>query len=197
MIKFEDYIYTDHNALPEDLCKEIIDRFEKDDRKREGHILRRGTVVVDKTLKDSEDLFITALKEWKDIDNILAKIVSENIQNYLDHCYKGFNKLDPVPTPFGSCRFEDAGYNVKSYNPGGYFNWHNDNTQEEQPRMFAMLYYLNDLTNDGGGHTEFADGTSVTPTVGKLVMFPAVWNFIHRGCPPLKYKKYIISTYIH
>ena len=73
MIKFEDYIYTDHNALSEDLCKEIIDRFEKDDRKREGHILRRGTVVVDKTLKDSEDLFITALKEWKDIDNILYK----------------------------------------------------------------------------------------------------------------------------
>ena len=80
MIKFEHYIYTNNNALPEDLCKEIIDRFEKDDRKQAGHILRRGQLVVDKTLKDSEDLFISPFKEWKDIDNILSKNVSRNFQ---------------------------------------------------------------------------------------------------------------------
>ena len=197
MIKFEDYIYTNHNALPEDVCKEIIDKFEKDDRKSDGYIIRRGEKVLDKTMKDSKDLYITDLEGWNDIDEILFRSVDENVQNYIDHCAEGFATLDPIPNPFEGDIFRDVGYNIKSYEPGAYFNWHNDNTNERQPRMFAMLYYLNDLTNDGGGHTEFADGTLVTPTVGKLVMFPAVWNYIHRGCPPLKYKKYIISTYIH
>ena len=197
MIKFEYYIYTNHNALPEDVCKEIIDKFEKDDRKSDGYIIRRGEKVLDKTLKDSKDLYITNLEGWNDIDEVLFRSVDENVQNYIDHCAEGFATLDPIPNPFEGDSFRDAGYNIKSYEPGAYFNWHNDNTNERQPRMFAMLYYLNDLTNDGGGHTEFADGTLVTPTVGKLVMFPAVWNFIHRGCPPLKHKKYIISTYIH
>lgn len=197
MIKFEDYIYTNHHALPADVCEEIINRFEKDDRKTDGYIFREGEKVVDKTLKDSKDLYITDLEEWKDIDEILAKNVGENIRNYLDHCEKGFSTLEPIPNPFEGSNFRDVGYNVKSYNPGGLFNWHSDNTNEERPRIFAMLYYLNDLVDDGGGCTEFADGTLVEPTVGKLVVFPALWTFIHRGCPPLKYKKYIISTYIH
>ena len=197
MIKFEDYIYTNHHALSADVCEEIINRFEKDNRKTDEYVLRRGEKVVDKTLKDSKDLYITNLEGWNDIDEVLSKSVGENVQNYIDHCAEGFATLDPIPSPFEGDNFRDVGYNIKSYEPGAYFNWHNDNTNETQPRMFAMLYYLNDLTDDGGGHTEFADGTLIDPTVGKLVMFPAVWNFIHRGCPPLKYKKYIISTYIH
>ena len=61
--------------------------------------------------------------------------------------------------------------------------------------MIAMLFYLNDVRN--GGETEFISGKKVRPSTGKLVMFPATWNFIHRGVPPKKSKKYIISSYLH
>ena len=92
--------------------------------------------------------------------------------------------------------FDDHGYNVKAYEPGGYFHWHDDFViDRKSPRMIAMLFYLNHVGQ--GGYTEFINGRKVHPSIGRLVMFPATWNYIHRGVPPKKNKKYIISTYLY
>ncbi len=95
--------------------------------------------------------------------------------------------------------FSDSGYNVKGYEPGGYFHWHDDFAISEtgNVRMIAMLIYLNDISIGGGGYTEFISGKKVRPSAGRILMFPATWNFIHRGVPPKKNKKYIISTYLY
>ena len=196
-MKFDDFVYVNKNALNKDLCEQIIIKFEVDERKCVGFV---GTTPdsreVNTRLKTSTDLFITDLEEWKEIDSIIANIVSENIQNYINHSFKFFNKLNPTPNPFHHTNFSDHGYNVKAYEPGGYFHWHDDFTIDRQsPRMIAMLFYLNDVRN--GGETEFISGKKVRPSTGKLVMFPATWNFIHRGVPPKKSKKYIISSYLH
>ena len=113
----------------------------------------------------------------------------------MDHCFEIFNKLDPTPNPFHNAKFDDHGYNVKAYEPGGYFHWHDDFViDRESPRMIAMLFYLNDVD---GGETEFISGKKIIPSTGKLVMFPSTWNYIHRGVTPNKGKKYIISAYLH
>ena len=197
-MKFEDFIYVKDNVLSQSICDEIIIRYEEDERKSPGLVGIVGNDrVVDKTLKTSTDLFITDLEEWKDIDDMMAKLVSECIQNYLNRCFKFFNNLNPRPNPFRSTKFEDRGYNVKSYDPGGFFHWHDDFTLDDKnfPRMVAMLFYLNNVGQ--GGYTEFINGRKVHPSVGRLVMFPATWNYIHRGFPPKKNKKYIISTYLY
>ena len=196
-MKFEDFIYVQDNVLSESLCEEIIIRYEEDERKAPGLVGIVGDDrVIDKKLKTSTDLFITDLENWKDIDSILEKTVSDCIQKYLNHCFKFFNKMSPIPNPFRSVKFEDRGYNVKGYEPSGYFHWHDDFTLDKSsPRMIAMLFYLNHVGQ--GGYTEFINGRKVHPSIGRLVMFPATWNYIHRGVPPKKNKKYIISTYLY
>tara|TARA_B100001094_G_scaffold274267_1_gene281156 strand:- start:5796 stop:6389 length:594 start_codon:yes stop_codon:yes gene_type:complete len=196
-MKFEDFIYVNDNALPEDLCDQIIIKYEEDDRKSPGLVGITGDDrVVDTSIKTSVDLFISDLDDWKDVDSTLAKVVSQNIQNYINHSFGYLGQLNPTPNPFRSSSFEDRGYNIKAYEPGGYFHWHDDFALEEHsPRMLAMLFYLN--TIDEGGYTEFVSGARVYPVTGRLVMFPATWNYIHRGVPPKKDKKYIMSAYLY
>lgn len=61
-------------------------------------------------------------------------------------------------------------------------------------RFLSFMFYLNDV--DDGGETKFSS-LSIKPEKGKLVIFPPLWMFPHRGEPPLKGSKYIMSTYLH
>ena len=65
-------------------------------------------------------------------------------------------------------------------------------------RFLIMMVYLND--DFTGGETEFPIlGDKITPKKGKLLIFPPMWNYLHRGNPPLKpgYAKYFLMTYLN
>jgi hypothetical protein len=53
---------------------------------------------------------------------------------------------------------------------------------------------LNDVYE--GGETEFVDGTLIKPERGKLIIFPAYWNYHHQGRPPISNTKYIVTGWI-
>ena len=59
------------------------------------------------------------------------------------------------------------------------------------------MVYLND--NFDGGETEFpVFGDKIKPEKGKLVVFPPLWQYMHRGNPPTNgYAKYFIMTYLN
>jgi hypothetical protein len=63
-----------------------------------------------------------------------------------------------------------------------------------------MFYYLNDV--EEGGETAFDDKVSeyylkVKSKQGRIVMFPPMWMYPHKGLKPISNPKYIISTYMH
>jgi hypothetical protein len=60
-----------------------------------------------------------------------------------------------------------------------------------------MFTYLNDV--EEGGETEFESefGFTVKPKQGRMVVFPPMWMFPHRGKQPISNSKYILSTYLH
>ena len=66
------------------------------------------------------------------------------------------------------------------------FKEHVDITSHEGGKRFLiMMVYLND--DFEGGETEFPVlGDKVKPKKGKLLVFPPMWNYLHRGNPPLK-----------
>jgi len=199
-MNFDDFIYVKDNVISKKICNDIINRYESDNRKQHGMVgIGSDKKIVDSTLKTSTDLLVSEHEEWKDIDNILCHVVTDMIQDYINHTYEFFNKLSPRPRPFHGDGFSDSGYNVKGYEPGGYFHWHDDFAISEtgNVRMIAMLIYLNDIGIGGGGYTEFISGKKVRPSAGRILMFPSTWNFIHRGVSPKKNKKYIISTYLY
>ena len=187
MNNFNDLIYIDSNALTKNVCEDIINRFEKDNRKGEG-ITTSGKVQTE--LKKSLDLTITGLNEWKNIDEILFQSANKALNVYTNNLDKETN------IALWNEKSQDNGYTIKKYTPEDYFHWHvYSKTNEGWTRTIALIWYLNDVTEDG--ETEFKfDGTKIKPETGKLILFPACWTYPHRGISPKNSNKYIITSFI-
>ena len=67
---FSDFIYVTDGALEPEFCKNVIEKFEKDDDKSPGVMGRREESRVDTSIKDSTDLMISNLPHWKDEDEV-------------------------------------------------------------------------------------------------------------------------------
>ena len=83
--------------------------------------------------------------------------------------------------------------------PGqGYHIWHVEHDPRRTPecrRILAWTIYLNDM--DEGGETEFLhQKIRVAPKAGRIVIWPATFPYLHRGNPPLKGEKYIITSWM-
>ena len=78
----------------------------------------------------------------------------------------------------------------------GYHAWHcEDANIELSHRILTFVLYLNDI-NDGG-ETEFLYyPRRVSPEAGKLILWPAGFTHTHRGNPPLKESKYIVTGWV-
>ncbi len=187
MKDFKDLIYEMHNALDQKTCDDIIQRFRHDDRKAPG-ITTSGKVMPE--LKKSMDLAISDLDEWEDIDRTLFQSLAENLEEYAKRI------LEIIGNPLWSSEIKDTGYNIKRYRQNDYYNWHVDCQTyiEGWTRTIAGIWYLNEV--EEGGETEFAFGHKVVPETGKLILFPATWNFPHRGLSPIKGNKYIITSFV-
>ena len=184
---FSDLIYENNNALKPKVCEDIIQRFRHDDRKAPG-ITTSGKVMPE--LKKSMDLAISDLDEWEDIDRTLFQSLAENLEEYAKRI------LEIIGNPLWSSEIKDTGYNIKRYKQNDYYNWHVDCQTyiEGWTRTIAGIWYLNEV--EEGGETEFAFGHKVVPSTGKLILFPATWNFPHRGLSPIKGNKYIITSFV-
>ena len=74
--------------------------------------------------------------------------------------------------------------------------WHcDDDGMLTSRRMLVVTLYLN--TVEEGGETEFLyQHKRIPPTQGTLVLFPPAWTHTHRGNPPFKENKYILTTWL-
>ena len=171
-------IYQEHHNLSDDFCIQCIDKFESDTRKHVGEI---GANVVNEDIKRSTDLHISQLKEWKGEDNTLYNALKEGLNNYKEY----------VPNDYEYVLFhsiKDTGYQIQKTEPEQWYAWHHDQS-DQQCRMLTYMWYFNDIKE--GGYTEFCTGLRVYPERGKLLIFPATWEYIHRGYPPLLETKYV------
>ena len=88
---------------------------------------------------------------------------------------------------------------LKYYNNNEYdqFKDHVDVQNYDSARRFCVCFlYLNDVSL--GGETNFPKiDYAVQPKCGRILMFPATWQYRHSGRPPVSDKKYIVVTYLH
>ena len=187
------FIKTYDNALTEEFCQKVCDKFDKDDRLTPG---RLGNVPrVDKRTKDTTDLGVTSLKDagWGEEDKVFFDSLDKHMQIYWEDIEKVKGK-----TPLASgTEVTDKGYQIMRYEPDGYFHWHHDFIVEKNKgaRIITFIWYLNNANKEG--YTEFCDGTIITPKTGKLLIFPADWMYIHRGRPPKIGRKYICTGWMY
>ena len=181
--KFTDFIYTQKDALPKSFCDNVIQKFELDDRKRQGQV--GSGVQLD--IKRSCDLSISGKEDWKSYDEAFFKSLNNALKEYLRFIPEEYIQFKALG------RFEDdTGYQIQKTQPGDYYIWHHDQTTS---RLVTFIWYLNDIKDDG--YTEFIDGTRIQPEAGKLIIFPATWDFLHRGVSPKTETKYICTGWVH
>ncbi len=183
-VKASSFIFTKDNALPADVCKEIIRRFEAnpDDQ----YLGRIGQQCTEETsIKKSTDLVVSDKENWKDIDKLLFQSLGKAIQEFRE------------TYPYFKGPFKDNGYAIQRTNPGEHYHWHIDGGSHDfAERQLVAVWYLNDVEGPGG-ETEFLfQDIKVKPAQGKLVLFPPFWTHEHRGVTLEKGVKYIATTWV-
>ena len=181
--KFTDFIYVERDALPKSFCNNVIEKFEQDDRKRQGQV--GGGVCLE--IKRSSDLSISELDDWESYDQAFFRCLNNGLKKYLRFLPEEYIKNKAL-SELGN----DTGYQIQRTQPGDHYIWHHDQTKT---RLVTFIWYLNDVKN--GGYTEFIDGTRIKPEAGKLIIFPATWDFLHRGVSPKSETKYLCTGWVH
>jgi len=182
-----DFIRVYENAIPNNICDEIITRFDKSEFVAED---------VQKT-EDEQQLMVRSCLElnlskddsFKDVQGAMTKIVELAIGKYQSE----------IPTRTFPKELGLEHFRIKKYRPGGTdgFAYHVDvNSHASARRFLSLIWYLNDV--EQGGETFFPHpNVRVKPKKGRLLLFPSLWNYPHSGEPPVSNDKYILSTYLH
>jgi prolyl 4-hydroxylase len=126
-----------------------------------------------------------------------------SLQKYMNDASKFYIELykSRVPdTDFWPKSYGFEEFRLKKYEPNGvdHFADHIDATNLTTSKRFLVFFwYLNDV--ETGGETEFLNtlDLKVKPKQGRLLMFPPLWTFPHRGCKPISGPKYILGSYLH
>ena len=194
-IRDRDFIFEIPNALDKDFCKDIIEKFENDDRKYEGVI---GGGIVKRNVKSTYDLTLSDKDDYHKEDDVFFNSLKHGMLSYFDHCFEITEKVLDIRFMTSKYDIQDTGYQLQRYEPGEFYVWHHDYMEDQfyGSRQITYIWYLNTI-KDGSGYTEFACGKKVKPKAGKLVIFPSSWQYIHRGYPSKSKRKYICTGWVY
>jgi len=215
-----DFIYTADNALPDELCNQLIERFEAHPEKRAG-----GTGSgIDPLQKRSLDITIDNIDAFRECGQKVVNIALRHFALYFLK-YPFFGSLNPVVKNKETGEetmvtmenrdmvtedlmriivpsyFRLAPLNILKYKTmeGGYPRWHAevfpDPDGEAIHRVLFFVFYLNDVVK--GGETElFFYGAKVPPRKGRVLIAPASFTHTHRGNMPESGDKYILTSWL-
>jgi hypothetical protein len=185
-IIYDQNLIVVYQGLDKELCRSVIDLFDRDKNKLRGKIGGPGSAFYEDNAKISWDLEILNEGIWRDL--------FQEIHPRIEACMAEYLARSPILQSFN---LQVTGYKIQMYPKNeGRFRWHADSVGKNAgERVVAMVLYLNDV--ESGGETEFFhQGIKISPKAGHLALFPAGWNFMHCGHTPKSSDKYIISTFI-
>ena len=188
-----EYVYVAKNALPRELCDQIIEKFERDPNKSRGKV---GYGDINDEVKKTIDLHYDYENdvEWKSIHRKLEMHFQVAFDEYTKYLYEKvthnsvFDNLTRIETV-------RTGFQLQKYDVGDYFEWHIDDL-EARKRIITYIIYFNTLKKEDGGYTEFFNSKKVQPIAGNILFFPSTWTYPHRGAPLKDKVKYIATGFI-
>lgn len=194
-----DYVYT-ASSLPKGLCEKIIENYEKELVLKYQGVTGGG---LDKNIKDTQDMIIPENEVWEEVNDILSFELQKHVKEYIEKIEKGENYKEE--NNFGvnykhlsKELIQEDEFMIQRYEKKkGKYIYHEDSSNtDKKSRVITYLWYLNDVVE--GGETEFFGGSSkIKPETGKLLLFPAVWCYPHRGNIPISSNKYIITGWLY
>ena len=173
----------------DELCKDIINFFEKNKSKHAKGIFSGGYNPKEKKTTD-----ITV--HPKDLDNP-EYVCLKNYVKELHKCYLEYQNEWPFLKSILK-NIHIGSFNIQKYSSGDHFStFHSERTSlSGLHRLFAWMTYLNEVKY--GGHTNFDHyGVKIKPEIGKTLIWPAEWTHMHAGEVLKSGTKYIVTGWMH
>jgi len=198
------------NAAGEEYCDRVIARFEywQEGKSAWGNTGRKKIWTrqehegISSILKENDTYFLGDINS-DDLDlpldeEVLPKDLAllKEFSVITWNCYKLYAEKYGILSTLSPHNMTHS-VRIQKYKPSqGYHIWHCDSYDDNSSRrILVVTLYLN--TVEEGGETEFLYQSKRVPAVrGTLSLSPAAWTHAHRGNPPLKGNKYIITTWL-
>lgn len=199
MKEHNDLILELPNFIPESLCDSIIDKFEKDPEKTRGYIEMDGRIIVDKNLKDSDEICISMRNhKWINEFTESKKYIKKAVDLYQKCLKEEYDKKQRIPM-FGGILFREIKdiktVLIQRQARGVKYAWHYDGGIPSNDYLLVIAY-LNTLEPSEGGETEFLYGRKIKPEKGKIMISPASWTYPHCGNIVNADYKYILTVIV-
>lgn len=166
-------------ALPLDLCAEIVERFDA----ASDQAVRRDAPGK----RSFDELDIHDSPAWRDVMERLIPVQDEYVNRYMRESMGYFS--DGLITENIRIKRYDPVKKDEFANHVDVYDW------VTARRVLVLFYYLNDV--EKGGETDFPGlRVRVRAQAGRLVMFPPYWMYLHAGLKPVSGPKYLIGTYV-
>jgi|MDTC01.1.fsa_nt_gb hypothetical protein len=202
-MKFKDTIGIFNNAFTKEECKELMDRHEMAIETGISHAGSSGEIGKVQEHKKSTDYDIA--NKDNQIDQKLQSLVVTKFNKYVEEYLNGYPNNDIFMHSKiinGKCEYPLLQMQKYDKGSGHYNTWHCEHEYNATAlRMFVFILYLNDVAD--GGETGFLfkeegeeDFFKVKPEIGKLIIHPASWPYIHKGYMPKSDDKYILTTWL-
>ena len=194
MFMDDPYIYINKHSLAPELCKDIIDIYEKTQNKYRACTVSGVNQDVYKAIQCSAEN-ITDPK-WPVIHKFLQKELVRNVKTYakiLDTQIGDGNTFQHITDSIIYNKFNINKYECKHE---GKYDYHTDRYIEmNQERQITFIWYLNDVAE--GGETEMKGTMRIKPESGKLLLFPSTWTYPHCSLKTISNDKYIIVGWLN
>lgn len=187
---FEDHIMVVDDVLSKDECQQLIDYYKWADGESLCWTRRQMEDGTDYAKSDTS--VFPLLKQVMEVapqNPWLAPVMQKFWTHYKNYLEQYHALRDGGKEYVRSMRIQ------KTLPGEGYHVWHFESCgADKAQRITAWMIYLNDV--DEGGETEFLyQHKRIEPKAGRLVVWPTAYTHIHRGNPPLKGEKYILTSW--
>ena len=191
------YIYINRNSLSSDICKDIIEIYEKTQNKHRAMTIGGLNEDVLSALQCPSHNITD--DEWPTIHSFLLQELTNNLKTYakvLDSQIGDGNIYRHMKDDL-KLIYNEFHINKYESNNGGKYDYHTDryfNKEMNEERHITFIWYLNDVTE--GGETEINGNIKIKPETGKLLLFPSTWTYPHCSRPTISNDKYAIVGWL-
>jgi len=190
-VSFNNFIGVYDNYITKDECNKAIELFEN--ATKFNNTVNRLDFEQSHIHQKQDQQYFANYNNintwWKEL-----KVMIMNYELAWNHYAKNTGALDAYD---GGPFFYTTLKIQKTLPTEGYHAWHIEHGKlsDTSKRAFVFSIYLNDV--EDGGETEFLNFSKrVQPKTGRIVIWPAAFPYVHRGNPPLKKEKYILTSWM-
>lgn len=188
----DDHIGIFNNYFPNDLCKRYVNFF--DEMEKNNLTLERPAPETIK--KDNAFDLVGNLKNKNVLKSFNVNYNVSDVTNvFFNEIYPEYTKRFSILNDYERHTIQDV--KLQKTNPKeGYHVWHCESgSAKSNNRIAVFILYLNSIKD--GGETEFLyQSKRIKPVENKLILFPCSYTHVHRGNPPLKESKYILTGWV-